>query len=31
MQLTPRRRALLAIVLTWPLGALYLYWAIYTG
>jgi signal transduction histidine kinase len=31
MQLTPRRRALLAIVLSWPLGAVYLYWAIYTG
>jgi signal transduction histidine kinase len=31
MQLTPRRRAALAIILSWPLGFLYMYWALYVA
>jgi signal transduction histidine kinase len=31
MRLTPRRRAVIAILVSWPLGYIYLYWAIYTG
>ena len=31
MRLTPRRRAVLAILLSWPLGYFYLDWAVFTG
>ncbi len=31
MRLTPRRRAVIAVLLSWPLGYYYLDWATYTG
>ncbi|MFN2559903.1 MAG: sensor histidine kinase [Jatrophihabitans sp.] len=31
MRLTPRRRAVIAVLLSWPLGYFYLDWATYTG
>jgi signal transduction histidine kinase len=31
VRLTPRRRALIAVLVSWPLGYVYLDWAIYTG
>ena len=31
MRLTPRRRAVLAVLLSWPLGYFYVDWATYTG
>jgi signal transduction histidine kinase len=31
MTLTPRRRAVIAILVSWPLGYIYLYWGVYTG
>ncbi len=31
MRLTPRRRAVIAVLISWPLGYFYLDWAVYTG